>query len=151
MEVEKALMGRKWRQRAWVCCLNAWIHYVCSITPSVTFCFIYQTDSETRLAMRHVGLCTLQRWTNRADRSVMHGYQGACVLSKHCCIRSQNSSWLLLVNSIQSLKLMSITHSLVALFFFCIVSPHIEVSLSSKLKKCQLLQSMNPRSGYWAE
>lgn len=70
-----------------VCALNAWRQHACSITPSVTFCFIYQTDSEARLAMRHVGLCTLQRWTNRADRSVMLGYQGAWVLSKHCFIR----------------------------------------------------------------
>lgn len=38
---------------------------------------INQTDTEVSLAMRHVGLCTLLRWTNRADRSVILGYQGA--------------------------------------------------------------------------
>lgn len=57
-----------------------------SITASVTFTFINQTDCEAHLAMRHVGLCTLSRRTTGADRSVMFGYRGAKVLSKHCPI-----------------------------------------------------------------
>lgn len=76
---ERGLMGGKQSQSVRVCGLNAWRQHACSITPTVTFSFIYQTDSEARLAMRHVGLCTLQRWTNRVDRSVMLGYQGASV------------------------------------------------------------------------
>lgn len=81
MVAGRVLMESKRRQCILLWGLNLWRQYTGTITPTVTFCFIYQTDSWARLAIRRVGLCTLRRWTHRVDRSVMLTYRGARFLS----------------------------------------------------------------------
>lgn len=92
VEVEKAPVGGENSSRVRACCRNAWTLYTCSITSSVLLRFTHQADGGAPLAIRHVRLGILQRWTNRAGRSATLGYHRASVPSKLCSARAQNSA-----------------------------------------------------------